>query len=184
MKKIVALLGLLFASTSNAAIIELEPKATDVDGGSIIYSNLATPTVTATDAIFSLSIAGDFDNNNSSESVLVTIDGYSLGRIFDNDVNNDVFDFVGDDYIGDHGNMLYMSGTATIEQSIWANIIADGLVNITFDLSTGVNCCSNPHAFTSGNIRFSEVAEPASMGLFLLGFAALASSRKRRLQIQ
>jgi len=184
MKKIFCLITCLFAGAANAALIDLAPQSTSVNGGSITYTNLITPTDTFSDALFSLSIAGDFDNNNSSESVFVSMEGFSLGRIFDNDTSNDLFNFANDDYLGSHNNMITMTGEAIIPQANWASIIADGFINITFDLSSGVNCCTNPHAFTSGNIQFDNIAavpEPASLALLVLGLAGLGFSRKRKI---
>lgn len=184
MKKLIVGLMLLFAGSANAGLITLSSMNTSVDGGSIVYSNLVTPSTAFSDAIFTLRIAGDFDNNDASESVTISIDGFSLGTIFDNNVGNDLFNFASDDYVGSHSNYVFMTSTATISQANWASIIADGLITITFDLSSGVNCCSDPHAFTSGSISFTStapkpVSTTGSLALALLGLAGIAVRRKR-----
>ena len=72
-----------------------------------------------------------------------------------------------------------MTGVATIAQADWENIIADGLVSISFDLSSAVNCCSNPHAFTSGNISY-DVPEPTSLAIFALGLIGFGARRFKK----
>ena len=185
MKKLIVGLMLLISGSANAGLITLSSMSTSVDGGSITYSNLIAPSTTFSDAIFTLMIAGDFDNNDASESVTISIDGFSLGTIFDNNVHNDLFNFASDDYVGSHSNMVFMTGQATISQATWASIIADGLISITFNLSSGVNCCSDPHAFTSGSIAYTStvantVSATSSLALALLGVAGIALRRQRK----
>ncbi len=163
------LLLLSLSVNAVATTITLAPQSTSVNAGVITYTNLVTPTSTFSDAIFTLNLAGDFDNNDISESVAISIDGFSLGTVFDNNTGNDLFDFANDDYLGSHSNMVTMTGEAIIAQADWAAIIADGFINITFDLSSGVNCCTDPHAFTSGDIGFNSVPEPAGIALMGLG---------------
>lgn len=81
--------------------------------------------------------------------------------------------------------MVFMTGQATISQATWASIIADGLISITFNLSSGVNCCSDPHAFTSGSIAYTStvantVSATSSLALALLGVAGIALRRQRK----
>ena len=179
LKAAVAGLVLSVSGFANAGLITLDPDSLTSPGGSVTYTGLISPTTTFSDAIFTLNIAGDFDNNDSTESVLITVDGFSLGRIFDNNTVNDLFDFSNDDYIGSHSNMVNMTGVAVIAQTDWATIIADGTVNITFDFSSGVNCCTFPYAFTSGNITFDSVSvpEPSTLAIFALGIMGLAARR-------
>ena len=75
-----------------------------------------------------------------------------------------------------------MTGVATIAQADWANIIADGFVSISFDLSSGVNCCNaGPHAFTSGNIAYdtNTIAVPEPSTLAILGLALISFGARR-----
>jgi len=170
------------SGVANAGLITLDPDSLTTPGGSVTYTGLITPTTTFSDAIFTLNIAGDFDNNDSSESVLISVEGFSLGRIFDNITGNDLFDFSNDDYIGSHNNMVNMTGVAVIAQTDWMTIIADGMVSITFDFSSGVDCCTSPYAFTSGNITFDSVSvpEPSTLAIFALGMIGLASRRFKK----
>jgi len=170
------------SSVANAGLITLDPDSLTTAGGSITYTGLISPTTTFSDAIFTLNISGDLDNNDSSESVLITVDGFSLGRIFDNNTVNDLFDFSNDDYIGHHNNRVNMTGVAVIAQTDWATIIADGTVNITFNFSSGVDCCTSPYALTSGNITFDSVSvpEPSTLAIFALGMIGLASRRFKK----
>lgn len=169
--------SLLFVASSafnlaNAGLITLNQQSTNVGGGVINYTNLVAATNTSSDATFTLSLSGDFDSNY--ENVAISIEGYSLGTVFDNITNNDSFDFSGDDYIGSHNNYITMTGIATIAQADWANIIADGFVSVAFDFSSTVNCCSTPYATTSGTISY-DVPEPSTLAIFavaLLGFGA------------
>lgn len=178
-----AVAGLFFAATSfinvaNAGLITLGQQSTSVNGGVINYTNLVADANTVSDATFTLNIAGDFDSSN--ENVAISIEGYSLGIVFDKNTNNDLFNFANDDYLGNHNNYVNMTGVATIAQADWTNIIADGFVSISFDLSSGVNCCSSgPHAFTSGNISYN-VPEPTTLAIFALGLIGFGARRFNR----
>ncbi|MEW6995422.1 PEP-CTERM sorting domain-containing protein [Colwelliaceae bacterium MEBiC 14330] len=174
--------GLFFVVSSilnitHAGLITLDQQSTSVNGGIISYTNLVAASTTISDATFTLDIAGDLDS--SYENVAITVDGYSLGVVFDNNPNNDIFDFSGDNYVGNHSNYITMTGVATIAQTDWANIIADGLVTIAFDLSSAVNCCSDPHAFTSGNISY-DVPEPSTLAIFALGLIGFGARRLKK----
>ena len=161
------------ACSSNATEMNLVPTSTGEVWGTITYTNHVTPANTVSDAVFTLKIAGDFDNNNVPVSVLVLMEGYSLGRIFDSNTSNDLFNFPNDDYNGNQNNMLTNSGEVIIAQADWATIVMDGLVDITFELSDGVNCCTAPHAFTAGDIQFASVLEPSSLAMFGIGAVGL-----------
>jgi hypothetical protein len=111
-----------FACSANATEINLVPKSTGEAGGAVAYANRVAPanTVSAntlSDAVFTLNIAADFDNNESPENAHVLIEGYPLGTTFDNNIANYLFDFPNDDDYGDHNSMLTMTGEEIIDQA-------------------------------------------------------------------
>lgn len=177
MKKQIGLLVacLVMSINANAAVINFGPVSAGGSGPNISINNLVTPTATSGDATITLNLNGDF--NSSSEYVDITIDGFSLGRIFDNNTANDAFDFAGD--IGNQSQST-LTGTATISQSIFAGLIADGFLNLFFDTSSGVNCCGTVNHL-SGTIAFNEVsAVPLPAALLMFGPALLGFMGFRR----
>jgi len=106
-----------FACSANATEINLVPKSTGEAGGAVAYANRVAPANTLSDAVFTLNIAADFDNNESPENAHVLIEGYPLGTTFDNNIANYLFDFPNDDDYGDHNSMLTMTGEEIIDQA-------------------------------------------------------------------
>lgn len=180
MKKYFSLLAtfLVMSFNVNAAVISFGPTSAGGSGPNISINGLVTPTTTSSDATITLNLNGDF--NSSSEYVDVTIDGFSLGRVFDNITGNDAFDFVND--TGNQSSST-LTGTATISQAIFAGLIADGFLDLFFDTSSAVNCCGTLNHL-SGTISFNEVSAvplPAAAFMFapaLLGFMGLRRKAK------
>jgi len=177
MKKQIGLLVacLIMSINVNAAVINFGPVSAGGSGPNISIDNLVTPTATTGDAIMTLHLNGDF--NASSEYVDILIDGFSLGRVFDNITTNDAFNFAGD--VGNQSQST-LTGTATISQSIFAGLISDGFLNLFFDTSRNVDCCGTLKHL-SGSIAFNEVsAVPLPAALFMFGPALLGFMGFRR----
>lgn len=170
-----------FACSANATEINVVPKSTGEVWGTITHTthtnthtNLVTPTNTVSAAALTLKIAGGFDNNNVTERALVLMEGYSQGKIFGSNANNNLFNFPYDGHHGNQNNRLTHSGESIISQADWATVKTDGLVNITFELSDGVNSYTAPHAFTAGEIQFASVRKKSSsLAMFGIGAVGL-----------
>ena len=175
-KKIGLLLACLIMSINvNAAVINFGPVSAGGSGPDISINNLVTPTATTSDATMTLNLNGDF--NSSSEYVDISIDGFSLGRVFDNVTTNDAFNFS-----GDSGNQATstLTGTAIISQAVFAGLISDGFLNLFFATSPNVDCCGVVKHL-SGTITFNEVsAVPLPAALFMFAPALLGLMGLRR----
>jgi len=173
MKKILLSVLLVLSFGANAAVISFGPASASGSGPLITFNNLVTPTGIVGDAIITLNVNGDF--NSDFEYADVSLDGLSLGRIFDNNTTNDPFNFNND--VGNQSQST-LTGSATIANLDFAALIIDGFLNLSFDTSSNVNCCGTVNHL-SGTITFNEVSAvpvPAALFLFapaLLGFFGL-----------
>jgi hypothetical protein len=178
MKKILLSVLLLASFCANAAVISFGPTSAGGSGPLITFDNLVTPTSIIGDATITLNVKGDFDH--SLEYADVSLDGFVLGRIFDNNTANDAFDFTND--VGNQSQST-VTGSAIIANSDFASLILDGLLNISFDTSDYVDCCGTVNIL-SGSITFNEVSAvpvPAALFMFapaLLGFFGLRRKLK------
>ncbi|MBI82844.1 MAG: hypothetical protein CMJ81_06590 [Planctomycetaceae bacterium] len=161
-----------FACSANATEINVVPKSTGEVWGTITHTNPVTPTNTVPDAARTLKIAGGLDDNKVTERTLVLMERYSQRRIFDSNTSNDLFSFSNDDYSGNQNNVLTNSGEAIITQADRATVKTDGFVNITFELSDGVNSYTAPQAFTAGEMQFTSVRKKSS-SLAMFGISAV-----------
>jgi len=178
MKKILLSVLLLASFCANAAVISFGPTSAGGSGPLITFDNLVTPTSIIGDAIITLNIKGDF--NSVSEYADVSLDGFSLGRIFDNNTANDAFNFTFD--VGNQHQSI-MTGSAIIANSDFASLILDGLLNLSFNTSSAVDYKGSV-THLSGTITFNEVSAvpvPAALFMFapaLLGFFGLRRKLK------
>lgn len=167
----------MVTSAAHAATINFGPSSAGGSGPTILFNNLVTPTAILGDATFNFTVNGDL--NSSNEFVDVSIDGVSLGRVFDNNTTNDPFNFASD--IGNQ-SQSDLSGSATISNAIFAPLIADGILNLTFNFSGPVDFAGTVNKL-EGSITFTEVSSvplPASALFLLSGIFGLGVLRRRR----
>jgi hypothetical protein len=192
----------LFATNASAAVITVDPSFTTTSGGDHVF-NLAVPTTATGDAILELSFTGDYDF--SSENATITLDGLSLGTVFNENGADDRFDFdfngtddVPDDPNGDGTyndtdfNFLYTS-SATISLAELLPLLADGQLILTIDNSDGVSplgvynfpasysAPDSASSFVQGTltIQTARVPAPASALLMALGLLSVGLVKRR-----
>lgn len=137
---------------------------------------ILTPVKAFSNGTFTLNIRGDFDTN--SEWINVDIEGFNLGRLFDNNPSNDLFDFATD--VGtQYGSPVTTS--AIIPLANLTSILADGALRITYTLGPQVNNLQTGE-FANASISFenaSAVPEPATLTLLSFGLFGLAAARRQ-----
>lgn len=163
---------------ASAASISFGPASDSSAGPTITFDDIVVPTTIVGDATFTFTVQGDL--NGSSEFVAIDIDGFSAGLVFNENSTDDLFDFAGD--VG--GNLSFQTGSATILNADFAVLIADGLLDLTFDFSPDVNNAGSIRSL-GGLIEFAEadltaVPLPASLPLFALGIGGLLAMRRRK----
>ena len=177
------------AAAAQAATISFGPTFSFADGPNIQFNNLVAPTTAFTDATLTFSVRADL--NASSENVNVNLDGLGLGVVFDNNPANDQFDIPGD---SGTQHTVEHTGTATIERSVFANLVSDGFLNLSFNFSDNVDYGPfsrgrGPSVFSlSGTIEYGSdfdgapapVPLPAAGGLMAFGLAGLVALRRRK----
>lgn len=190
-----AAIGLLLATSSllniaNANLIELAEKSSNTSGGVISYSEVVDNTYSvASDAIFTLELWGDLNWYN--ENVNVDLESLDLGIVLNNNPNDDSFDFSYDQTHGffftwvttevDTG--LYrqtLVGQATIARADWANVVSDGVVNISLDASNRVTSWFGGKSFSSSGSISYDVPEPSSLAIFGLALFGLGARRLKK----
>lgn len=163
------------AGTAQAATINFGPSSAGGWGPTINFNGLTAPATIVGDATITFSVQGDLDW--SGEYVDVNLDGFSLGRVFDNNTGNDPFNVP-----GDAGSYSLRTATATIANTDFAGLIADGLLNLSFNFNAYVNCCGTVRTLY-GSISYEEAAPvplPATAGLLGLGLAGFGAIRRRK----
>lgn len=116
-------------------------------GSSFTRTISGVDTTASTDATFTLIANGDFDGDNndyyangysgfgdSAEWLRVQVEGVDLGYFLNRNDSDDQFS--GSDYGSWNGAN---SGTATISQAQWQQIVADGQITITYTLGSHVD---------------------------------------------
>ena len=187
----VGVLGLAAATPAQAIPFSesFGPVSSDAAGADFSF-DLVVPTTIVGDATLTLTLDGDFGTSRSEYATIV-IDGFSLGRVADEDPGNDLFDFAreddpdvnppGPDSASDAGYPF--SGTAIIANLDIAPLLADGLLSILVDTSRSV---SGSTTTVGGRLSFETAATPVSepATLMLLGLplilGGLGFIRRRR----
>ena len=89
------------------------------------------PTSTTGDVTITLEYFGDFDGGSPMEALTVNIEGVTFGP------------YPGDQYDGAFGPASPSTVNLTIDQATWAAIIADGAINISYDVGSAFNNLSD-----------------------------------------
>ncbi len=178
MKHIILAAGLACAATASQAVtIDFGPTSSGAADPLITFTGLSVPTTVTGNATLSLTVRGDLNAGN--EYLDVSLDGFSLGRLFDGNPNNDLFDLHPD--VGNQSRSNLIT-TATILNTDFAPLISDGVLNLTFDFSPSVNCCG-PVQLLEGSITFDSGATvplPAALPLLGLALGGLGFVGRRR----
>lgn len=135
---------------------------------------LGVPTNAAGDATITLDVLGDF--NGTSEFLDVSVDGVSLGRLFNGVDGDDAFDFVGDNP-GSTILSTSVTTSATISLALFLGLIADGALSFTFDPTEAQQPGQGVPAALTVTVSY-PVPAPGALAAF--GLAGLAVSRRRR----
>ncbi len=170
-------LTLSLAGQAQAVSVNFGPSSSNVDGIDLVF-NLGVPTTIVGDATLALTLDGDF--NQSNENALITVDGFSLGTVLNDNTGDDDFDFAnGDDPDGSSQAGNPDTGTATILNADIAPLIADGAVQIIVNTSPFVGFSLTT---VSGTLSYETgvVPEPSTVILFGTGLAGLVAWRMRK----
>jgi len=135
-----------------------------------------TPTSISGDAVLSFAIEeGDVDS--SSEHLDVFIDGFSLGRVFDDDPSNGIFDVLGD---SSPSSNLNVSASATIPGAVFGGLISDGFLSLRFEKPLAVFYIYKLSGFITFTSAIAPVPLPATAGRLGLGLLGLGMMRRRK----
>ena len=167
---------LLIATNVNAIVI---PFSFTPSSSNTFTTTLSTPTTTTSAVNFTLNVAGDF--NSDSESLSINIENLFIQTVLDGNTSNDTFNFANnDDPISTNAPSPIVSSSSIISQSLWSQIIADGVINLSFTTTSGVDCCSGPDVnHLSGQFTDGVVPVPAPLALLGLGLVAIGWARRK-----
>ena len=98
----------------------------------------ATQTAASSDGLLTITIRDDLDL--STENAIISIEGISLGIVFNNNATDDRFDIEGLDSEADNGLQNEpITITATLTEAELDQVLADGVVEVNFTLTSSVN---------------------------------------------
>ena len=135
---------------------------------------LGVSTMAAGDATITFDVVGDF--NGTDEFLDISVDGFSLGRLFNGTDGDDLFDFGGDD---PGSTVLFdgVSATATIALADFAALVADGALSFVVDPTEAQQAPQGVPAGLTITVSYA-IPTPGAAGLLAVG--GLVAARRRR----
>ncbi|WP_299351577.1 VPLPA-CTERM sorting domain-containing protein [uncultured Shimia sp.] len=183
----VFVLAFSVVGTANAATTNFGPVYTYSTGASVSV-DVAVDSSSTILTGFDLILQGDF-SYPTTEYLGITIDGVSIGTIFDGNTSNDPFNFLNDTG-NDFGNPP-LSGSASLNLDI-SSLASDGFLKIIFQTGPGTNFSSLGSGVFSGETFYaafqgslttdsiSPVPLPAAGFLLLAGLGGLGALRRKK----
>lgn len=186
MKNALILALFLFAGSAKAALITYSESQTftgNLNFPTVVNFTFATPTFAPVSDVTLLTRSlGDWSwegtSSTSNESASVSIDGNLLiSDLFRFNANLDP----GSPTKNDNASAIFQ--TITIPQALFASLVTDGNITLSYTLQSAVNISSSASFLTAElSYRYNDstdVPAPASLGLIGLAFLALRTFRAR-----
>lgn len=142
-------------------------------------------------ATFKATIMGELDNS-SEHLAAISIDGYSLGALFNGNASDDLFDNVGwNDLATDLSFQTWgdyyafydrneITATVFLSEAVIAPLLADGNLSVSFRFDQDSNNYYNNTSFIRFEVLTNTATVPEPTTLLLAGGALLAAGIARR----